>query len=137
MIRHRTRYVNRKDAGQSLDEAQVQGLVEQLWTYFKERMEHLQRMDGIEPVIKRLLTDENLGNIDQLMRQAIAEWQAEYESARKASLTFVFNNMAPKRQQQLYVDIDEYQDNIRAELWRIPQSLRVVEPEAVIHVKQK
>jgi len=94
-------------------------------------------MGGIDAVVRRLLTDENLGNIDQLLRQAIAEWQAEQEHARKAGLTFVFNNMAPKRQQQLYVDIDEYQDNIRAELWRIPQSLRVVEPEAVIHVKQK
>ena len=137
MIRHRTRYVNREDASRSLNEAEVQELVEGLWIYFKERMEHLKGMGGIDAVVRRLLTDENLGNIDQLLRQAIAEWQAEQEHARKAGLTFVFNNMAPKRQQQLYVDIDEYQDNIRAELWRIPQSLRVVEPEAVIHVKQK
>jgi hypothetical protein len=138
MVRHRMGYINSKDANQPLSEAEAQRLVEELWTYFKERMERLQGMDGIEPMVRRLLTAENLMNIDQLARQAVAEWQLEYENAIRGGATLVFNNPAPNRPQQpLYVDIDEYQDNIRAELWQIPQSLRVVEPEAVIHVKQK
>jgi len=52
----------------------------------------------------------------------------------------VFNNKAQKSnqpQEQLYVDIDEYEGNIHSEKWQIPMSLRVIEPEAAIKINSK
>jgi hypothetical protein len=40
-------------------------------------------------------------------------------------------------QEQLYVDIDEYEGNIHSKDWQVPQSLRLIEPEAVIKIKSK
>ena len=52
----------------------------------------------------------------------------------------VFNNKSRNKsrpQEQLYVAIDEYEGNIHSKKWQIPQSLRAIEPEAVIKIKLK
>jgi hypothetical protein len=51
----------------------------------------------------------------------------------------VFNNKknAPNQarsQEQLYVDIEEYEGNIHSDKWQVPMSLRVIEPEAAIRI---
>jgi len=141
IARHRGGFVDRTAANRHLDEHEKELLLDRLIAYFEARMDHLQSMTGIDEVIKRLLTNEDLEHIRQLVSAAIEAWQSEYRDAQMAGADLVFNyprlTKNSKPQRKLYVDIDEYQDNIRSELWRIPQSLRVVEPEAVIHVKQK
>jgi hypothetical protein len=142
IVRHQGGFPNRFEAN-SIDEHERDRLLRQLMRYFERRKDHLQGMkkEEISETIKRLLTDENLAHIDELVNKALDAWLKEHKIANNAGEDLVFNyratNNKGRPQRQLYVDIDEYQDNISSELWRIPQSLRVVEPEAVIHVKQK
>lgn len=143
ILRHTIpQYVERDGANVTLSDHDKQSLANILLQYFTDR-ELLMRNDvHIKEVIKELLTEGNLANIDALIQQAIDEWQQEKSVTLEAGFDLVFNNKATNikngnPQKQLYVDMDEYSDNIHSDLWRIPQSLRVVDPEAVIHVEPK
>lgn len=139
IVRHLAGFPDRLHAN-DIANHQDTDLLQTLVSYFGERMERLQKNTDIEPAIKRLLTPENVEEIELLAKRAIRAWQYEHRSAKEAEEILVFNYKASNAttpQRQLYIDIDEYPDNIHSMLWRIPQSLRVVEPEAVIHVKQK
>ncbi|GGH72354.1 hypothetical protein HNQ91_003421 [Filimonas zeae] len=143
IIRHTFKqFVERTDANIPPSEKERTATLEILLKYFRNR-ERLMREDtDIEYDVRQIITEENLGNIQLLMDQALNEWLTEAKKASDAKETLVFNNKAQqtrgdKPQRQLYVDIDEYQDNVETELWRIPQSLRVVDPEAVIHINPK
>jgi hypothetical protein len=143
ILRHTmSQYVEREGANITLSDDEKSRLTATLLQYFKDR-ERLMRNDANnKDVIKELLTDENLKNIDALIEQAIHEWQKEKAATLETGFDLVFNNRATnvrnaRPQEQLYVDMDEYRDNIHSDLWRIPQSLRVVDPEAVIHVEPK
>ena len=49
----------------------------------------------------------------------------------------MFNNKSANStppQEQLYVDIEEYEGNIHSKKWQVPMSLRVIEPEAAIKI---
>jgi hypothetical protein len=138
MVRHRA-YIEREDANIQLTSAMRTSLVRMLTEYFNKRKLRLEGRN-IDRTIKQLLTDKDLDQIKDLVEKAITDWQEEYEKAKAAGEELMFNYKAQRGsrpQRQLYVDIHEYQDNIHSELWRIPQSLRVVEPEAVIHVYPK
>jgi len=140
MLRHKEGFADRTDAHTNITEKQKNSLVEGMLQYFKQRTVHLWKMDDIERTIKELLTDKNVEDIEQLITEAIDAWQEEYNRSVDENARLVFNSKAlhaQVQQRQLYVNIDEYQDNIGSELWRIPQSLRVVDPEAVIHVRPK
>jgi superfamily II DNA/RNA helicase len=143
ILRHTiSQYVDRGGASVILSENEKKDLTNTLGQYFKNRERLMQNDTLIKDVIKELLTEDNLANIDALIQQAIDEWQQEKAVTLEAGFDLVFNNKATNirnrnPQKQLYVDMDEYSDNIHSELWRIPQSLRVVDPEAVIHVEPK
>jgi hypothetical protein len=60
--------------------------------------------------------------------------------ARLENMDLVFNNKASnasRPQVQLYVEVDEYEENVHSERWRIPMSLRVIEPGAALKIKLK
>jgi hypothetical protein len=140
ILRHTIpQYVDREGANVILPENKKKDLTNALCQYFKNRERLMQNDALIKDVIKELLTKDNLANIDALIQQAIDEWQQEKVVALEAGFDLVFNNKGRNGnpQKQLYVDMDEYSGNIHSELWRIPQSLRVVDPEAVIHIEPK
>lgn len=143
ILRHTIpQYVEREGANVRLSENDKKMLSNTLFQYFKNRERLMQNDTHIKDVIKELLTEDNLNDIDALIEQAINEWQKERNEANDQGFDLVFNNKAAtvkkgNPQKQLYVDMDEYQDNIHSDLWRIPQSLRVVDPEAVIHIEPK
>jgi hypothetical protein len=143
MLRHTIpQFVDREGANITLSDSENKVIANKMFQYFKNRERLMQNDELIKDVIKELLTEDNLKNIDSLIQQAINEWQNEKAVTLKSGFDLVFNNKAANvrngnPQKQLYVEMDEYSDNIHSDLWRIPQSLRVVDPEAVIHVEPK
>ena len=54
--------------------------------------------------------------------------------------TLVFNNSKSSEysvQKSLFVGIDEYSEELRNQNWRIPMSLRVIEPGAALRIHSK
>ncbi len=141
MIRHRVpRFVERNSAPviSNLSETELNQIVSDLTIYFSERKTRL----GIEKdvMIRNLLKDENLIQIKKWIQDALEEWKEESNKVSAERKDFVFNNKSTKgvrQQEQLYVNIDEYEGNIHSEKWQVPMSLRVIEPEAAIKINPK
>jgi hypothetical protein len=112
-------------------------MINELTIYFSERRN---RLNEFENLIKNLLKDENVEQIRQWIKDAIGEWKEESDKSRAEEKDLVFNKKSRKSnppQEQLYVDIEEYEANIHSKKWQIPMSLRVIEPEAAIKINPK
>ncbi len=141
MVRHRIpRFTERNSAPviSNLTEIELNQIVNDLTVYFSERKDRL----GLEKdvMIRNLLKDENLSQIKKWIHEALEEWKEEANKVAAEKKDFVFNNKSTKgarQQEQLYVNIDEYEGNIHSEKWQVPMSLRVIEPEAAIKINPK
>jgi hypothetical protein len=89
-------------------------------------------------LISNLLKEENVKQIKRWIQEAISEWKILSDELEKTT-DLVFNNKKNlpnqiRKQEQLYVDIEEYEGNIHSKKWQVPMSLRVIEPEAAIKI---
>jgi hypothetical protein len=94
-------------------------------------------MSGYDKLISNLLKQENIIQIKSWIEEAFSDWKVESNKNLADNKTFVFNNKSARStppQEQLYVDIEEYEGNIHSKKWQVPMSLRVIEPEAAIKI---
>lgn len=136
MIRHTTRFTERVSASDisSISETELSDIVSDLTRYFEDRKI---RMSGYDNLISNLLKNENIIQIKSWIEEAFSEWKEESDKNLADNKTFVFNNKSVRStppQEQLYVDIEEYEGNIHSKKWQVPMSLRVIEPEAAIKI---
>ncbi len=136
MIRHTTRFTERLSASDisSISETELSSIISNLASYFEERKT---RMSSYDNLISNLLKQENIVQIKRWIEEAFSEWKEESNKHLADNKTFVFNNKSTKStpsQEQLYVDIEEYEGNIHSKKWQVPMSLRVIEPEAAIKI---
>ena len=90
----------------------------------------MQRPD-ISLLEKGLLTSELKDNIIKFVDEALRQWE------EKANETegLVYYNTQHQNVTALFSVPADYDDSKGENLWTVPQSLRIVEPEAVLHVK--
>jgi hypothetical protein len=136
MIRHRTRFTERLSANaiSTISETELSNIISELTQYFEERKE---RMNTYNALISNLLKNENVEQIKRWIQEAFSEWRVESNKVLSDNKTFVFNNKSARTtppQEQLYVDIEEYEGNVHSKKWQVPMSLRVIEPEAAIKI---
>jgi hypothetical protein len=118
----------------SISENELSNIVSELTSYFEARKI---RMSGYNNLISNLLKQENFDQIKRWIEEAFKEWKKESNRNLTDNKTFVFNNKSARStppQEQLYVDIEEYEGNIHSKKWQVPMSLRVIEPEAAIKI---
>lgn len=136
MLRHRTRFTERDSASDisTISDKELSSIISELTIYFENRKG---RMKTYDTFIRNLLKTENVEYIKRWIHEAILEWKEESDKNLADNKKFVFNNKSARSnppQEQLYVDIEEYEGNIHSEKWQIPMSLRVIEPEAAIKI---
>ncbi|WP_146260787.1 helicase-related protein [Breznakibacter xylanolyticus] len=136
MLRHRTRFTERLSARDisSISESELFDIISELTDYFEGRKT---RMNSYETIISNLLKNDNVEQIKRWIQEAFSEWKEESNRTLRDNKTFVFNNKSARSippQEQLYVDIEEYEGNIHSKKWQVPMSLRVIEPEAAIKI---
>ncbi|MEJ7559157.1 MAG: helicase-related protein [Pedobacter sp.] len=143
MLRHSHAFPDRRNANTILQYSSIEleALKDHLSDYFLERMNRLMRNEN-DPLLLSILTQDNVDQIIEWMAEAIEDWKVLAETARINGSTLVFNNKRKvanqsATQEQLYVEIDEYNTNIHSEKWQIPMSLRVIEPAAALKIKLK
>lgn len=109
-----------------------------LFGYFRSRLVRTQVLDVVQ---KELLTEELEQYIENFMERAIEYWQVlvdgqndENYSLRYSGSDFL-NSKGKSNYKDLFLAIDAYQDDDTCNLWLVPMSLRTVESEAVINVK--
>lgn len=136
MLRHRTRFTERLSASEisKISEKELSNIISELTDYFEKRKD---RMNTYDTLISNLLKNENVEQIKRWIQDAFSEWKEESNRTLEDNKTFVFNNKSARStppQEQLYVDIEEYEGNIHSKKWQVPMSLRVIEPEAAIKI---
>lgn len=137
MIRHTTRFTERESANaiSSISENELSQIISELTDYFDKRKKRLSNFDKL---INNLLKQENVTQIKQWIEEAFEEWR-ELEECLDDSTDLVFNRKKNganqmRKQEQLYVNLEEYEGNIHSKKWQVPMSLRVIEPEAAIKI---
>jgi len=118
----------------SKSDQEIMVIINVLLNYFEDRKNRLQGSNVLNSV-KNLLKQSNIVLIRKWLVEAIEEWKVFADEISNNS-QLVFSRAVPS-QEQLYVDIDEYDENINREKWKIPMSLRVIEPSAGLKIKQK
>jgi hypothetical protein len=136
MIRHTTRFTERVSANEisSITEIELEEIINVLTSYFEDRKI---RMSKYGSSIENLLKDANINHIKKWIEGAFLEWKNESDKNLADNKSFVFNNKSTRStppQEQLYVDIEEYEGHIHSKKWQVPMSLRVIEPEAAIKI---
>jgi hypothetical protein len=138
MIRHtRDEFVDRKSASliSEKSDEEITVLINELLEEFELKKESLGQFDKL---IQNLLKDENINQIKLWIKEAFEDW-INLEESLNHQTELVFSratNRANQQmsQEQLYVDIDAYENTIHSKKWQIPMSLRVIEPEAAIKI---
>jgi len=138
MIRHTTRFTERASASEisTVSEIEIETIITKLTKYFEKRKDKMaQQFSG---AILNLLKPDNVKQIKDWIQIAFDDWK-KLGNELDNNTDLVFNNKknAPnqtRKQEQLYVDIEEYEGNIHSEKWQVPMSLRVIEPEAAIKI---
>ncbi len=138
MLRHTTRFTERISANDisTISASEIESIIADLTDYFDQRKE---RMDvQFSGVILNLLKPDNIEQIKGWIQSAFNDWK-ELGDELDSNTDLVFNNKKngpsqARNQEQLYVDIEEYEGNIHSEKWQVPMSLRVIEPEAAIKI---
>lgn len=144
MIRHTfPSFTDRAAAGSIVQyqNEQIIKFMSDLTKYFDERCGRLQ-ISTHSSLVKNLLKEQNVEQIKKWVTEALNEWKELNDDVTAENKTLVFNNKKKVKpptpeQEQLYVDIEEYEDNIHSTKWQIPMSLRVIEPEAALKIKLK
>ena len=136
MIRHTTDFTERDSASEisQMGQDEMLKIISDLTIYFDERK---LRLNDFDKPIQNLLKNENINQIKAWITEAFNDWKKESDEIILNNKEFVFNNKKNKKDiivEQLYVDIEEYEDNIHSKKWQVPMSLRVIEPEAAIKI---
>jgi len=138
MIRHKTRFTERLSANEisTMSDVELTAIITDLTNYFEKRKDRM-AIQFSGPILN-LLKQENVELIKKWILEAFNDWK-DLSNELDPTTDLVFSNKKNlprqvRKQEQLYVDIEEYEGNIHSEKWQVPMSLRVIEPEAAIKI---
>src|SRR5690606_21300562 len=125
MIRYSTRFTERESANaiSSIIKDELSQIIFEVTDYYDKRKERLSNFDKL---INNLLKQENVTQIKQWIEEAFEEWK-ELKDKLDDTTDLFFNrkrngaNQA-RKQEQLYVDLEEYEGNIHSKKWQVPMS---------------
>ena len=127
-----------EDAG-DLDGAKKDSLIKDLSAYFKERLARTQKLT---PDLRELLTADQESFIEEFIKNALDDWMSKVDEQAadgyklRYSGSEFLNKSKKINWKDLFVSLDAYNDDDTLAYWSVPMSLRTVESEAVINVKE-
>ncbi|MBQ2923436.1 MAG: helicase [Bacteroidales bacterium] len=140
MIRHNYLDLANSDSAAGLTTSLQEKIKEDITAYFKDR---LHRTESLSENLRELLTDELEQYIESFLNEALQYWQflVDGQSVSNYSLRYsgseYINNKgrSAKRYKDLFLALDAYNDDETSNYWSVPMSLRTVESEAVLNIK--
>ena len=142
MIRHgHSELANQESAGKLSPSIQHQLLTE-LAKYFKNR---LARTQSLPDNLRELLPPELENYIEIFIASALQNWQQLVDNQDGESYSLRYSGSAflnelgrtHTKWKDLFLALDAYMDDEAVNMWAVPMSLRTVESEAVLNVKEK
>lgn len=140
MIRHHYETLTNSENASALTTKMQNTIKDEMYVYFRERLERTQKLSS---ELKELLTEELEEFIELFIEEALNKWQGmvdnqqagEY-SLRYSGSDFLNSNGRQKvKWKDLFLALDAYLDDDAENMWAVPMSLRTVESEAVLNIK--
>lgn len=140
MIRHHYDTLANPENASALTSQMHNTIRSEMYVYFRNRLERTQKLSN---ELKELLTEELEEFIESFIEEALNKWQGmvdnqqtgEY-SLRYSGSDFLNSNGRQKvKWKDLFLALDAYLDDDAENMWAVPMSLRTVESEAVLNIK--
>ena len=140
MIRHHYDTLANPENASALTTQMQNTIKNEMYMYFRDRLERTQKLSS---ELTELLTEELEGFIELFIEEALGKWQGmvdnqqtgEY-SLRYSGSDFLNSNGRQKvKWKDLFLALDAYLDDEAENMWAVPMSLRTVESEAVLNIK--
>ena len=140
MIRHHYDTLANQENASALTMQMQNTIKNEMYMYFRNRLERTQKL-SIE--LKELLTEELERFIELFIEEALNKWQGmvdnqqieEYSLRYSGSDFLNLNGRLKVKWKDLFLSLDAYLDDEAENIWAVPMSLRTVESEAVLNIK--
>ena len=142
MIRHNYPELSNVESAANLSSSLQERIKGELAQYFRRRLD---RTKALSISLQEILTDELESYIEHFLDDALEEWQRLVDGQASESYNLRYSGSdyinskgrTTKKYKDLFLALDAYQDDDTSNLWSVPMSLRTVESEAVINIKDK
>lgn len=136
IIRHSfTNLANGNNAGNMNTDELKSRVSSMIMQYIDNRYNRTQSLPLESELQKELLTEDLKKNIEAFVDKALEQWKTK----AMTNANLIYQNPPYRNRNRnmpfLFTAPDVYDDGREQSLWTIPTSLRIVEPEAVLHVK--
>lgn len=137
IIRHRLANLqnNSTDAGNIVNNAQQ--VIDELKAYFEDRKNTTQSITNadseLETMLQNLIDDDMFQVVSTYIETAIRQW--EVLANNHQDLWYYNDNPHQRHDDTLFTETEEYDDTRSDSYWTVPNSLRIVEPEAVLKIQ--
>ena len=142
LIRHHYANLANAENAASLSPQMQQTIKNDMFVYFRNRLQRTQD-PNLPNELRELLTEELEKYIELFIEESLNNWQGlvdkqqqqEY-SLRYSGSEFLNNNGRQRvKWKDLFLALDAYLDDETENMWAVPMSLRTVESEAVLNIK--
>lgn len=142
MIRHSCECLADQKNASLLNPEIANRIKTELMQYFDNRLQRTQNLDDNQ---KNLLTNDLKINIETFIQKALNQWLAYVDAQQTENYSLRYsgsdylncNKRSQVKYKDLFLALDAYEDESFETLWAVPMSLRNVESEAVITIKEK
>lgn len=142
MIRHLNEQLANSENASRLSSEMRSSIKDNLYVYFRNRLERTQKL-SVE--LRELLTKELEEYIELFIDESLKKWQTLVDNQQAGGYSLRYSgsdilNMNRRQHIQwkdLFLALDAYLDDEADNMWAVPLSLRTVESEAVLNVKDK
>jgi hypothetical protein len=131
IVRHSYDKLADRNSASKINESNLSDQIKQMVAdYFNQRYDRMQKPE-ISQLEKGLLTPELRDNIIRFVDEAIGQWEAKANEVDG----LVYNSTQYQNAAALFSIPAGYDNSNGDNLWTVPLSLRIVEPEAVLHIR--
>ena len=129
-------FADRKDA-KKMTEYSAEQLKTDLKLYFSRRYDRTRSLDKKTRNLEReIMTKEQLDFIYKWIDDSLDQW-AQMAQTEGDSLVYYAAGRRKTEEKSLLVSTDDYAEQKATSKWVVPSALRLVEPEAVLHILNK
>lgn len=132
IIRHKYQQLSNKKDAKNLNESLATRLKSELKTYFIEREQRTKHLPSNESA---LLTAEMLDVILMQIDQCIDTW-LNLANQKGDNLVYFISRFGRRNPNEfaLFASPEDFEGEVPSDKWLVPNALRVIEPESIIHV---
>lgn len=131
---------NRLDANNIIDSSKVNSaiIIQEIVDYFDRRKLHtLNYANSVKDAelkeqLENILTNDMKQYVERFVNNAIEQWK---NLANTSDLWYYNDDLNKGHNHVLFTEIEDYDDARIDSYWTVPNSLRIVEPEAVLTIK--